>query len=1167
MMTALEIHLLGPPQIHYNNQPWPIARRQVRGLLYVLAVDKDLWSRHRLCDLFWPDAAAEKARRALSHLLTHARRALPDPALLQCNPEYVWLAEDVWVDTEAFQRLRLGSLADRRAALALYRGVFLAGANLPDTAGYEMWLLQEQQRWQRAVLEVLSALIEAEASAGRTAQAIELCKQYLALDPLQEEVHVRLMHLYVQAGDRPSALLQYERCLSVLERELGINPSPATRAAYQAILHERTPASRLESLPWTTLPGLQVSYVERDHLLAALHEAYARAKRGSGQVVFLCGEPGIGKSRLIQEFASRQSGEAVIMAGAASAALHPLPYEAITQALRSAIDNPRLYTLAPGWLVELSRLLPEIRAQMPSLPALPAAKDPHAQLRLFQALHEAFATLSSPHTPLILCLDDMHRVDDTTLDWLAYWGARIQRLPVLILLAYRHVEAPALQRLQQDLARYGLVQSFQLQPLSLGGTSRLLVECGVGWLNEEQKQHLWQITGGNPFFILELARTLLERPQLLGSSYDEWPLPQSISQLINGRLTSLSPPAMKMLEAAALLLDFSFGEACAATSQGEREGLNGLDELVQRGLLHFEKGRYRFAHDLTRRVVLDRMSPARRQILHRRVALILAQSRPAAVETIAQHFDAGGDFPKAVFYYERAAAKAALVLAWHTVESIFERMLQLQDEIDPARERPAAIEQRFQILSRRAALYYEQGRLAERDADLQALVRLAAQSGDPRLLQATHTLQARYANLDGDYQAALQHVQRGLAFNASEESAAQRSRLLAQRGFAYYFLGKAQAALQALDAASELSSDPGEPAAGGRIAQFKGYVYYHLAQYEKALAQHRQALDCHKTIADRHRMALDMVDIGIMNMQLLRLQQADTYLQRALHLAREIVSQPAESYALNNLGLLAALRGQFSKALDLHQASLHLQRATGSKRGESAALLYLAQAHCQLGDYAGCARFIARADKLCQQIAYEMGTVEVFILQARMQADRLLARAVAPSALQQAISMGQRALYLAQDIDSPHNQIRAHLLLARLNLLARQTAEAEQHAQQALAMAVELQLPLDRMQAHLSLALAGLAQRRREHALHHATQALDLLQQAEQPLAITGDVYLIVARCQAAEGNRQAAAQALAAACRARRQVAQQLDEPSRRHAFGQRQRALRRWTLSVCAI
>jgi len=430
----LRIYLLGPPNVEWASRPLSIPRRQARALLYRLAARLRPVPREHLCFLFWPDASESTARRHLSHLLTHLRRALPDPEVLLDSDDQVGLdPQRVWSDTTAFEQL---------CTVDPYRGPFLAGFSLPDSPEFEVWATQERYAWERLYLEALAATIEERAARGEHDAAIACALRYLETDDLAEDVHRRLIELYAAAGDRNAALRQFERCAVILERELGVSPLPQTRAVYQAILEDQPPPRPAARPAWMTLPGLEVPLVGREQVVRRLEQAYARVQASRGGVVLISGEAGIGKSRLMQEFATHLEDRTLVLVGAGHPEAQTIPYQPIVQALRAVLsrgaEEPRsggageqgsggelssaplhLRTPAQIWLSEASRLLPELRAMYPDLPPpLPAEPD-EARSRLFEALCQTVLGLASSSlllflrsaqdfgspAPLLLCLD------------------------------------------------------------------------------------------------------------------------------------------------------------------------------------------------------------------------------------------------------------------------------------------------------------------------------------------------------------------------------------------------------------------------------------------------------------------------------------------------------------------------------------------------------------------------------------------------------------------------------------------------------------------------------------------------------------------------------------------------------------------------------------------
>ncbi|HZG66584.1 MAG TPA: BTAD domain-containing putative transcriptional regulator, partial [Herpetosiphonaceae bacterium] len=238
---TLQIAVLGAPMVTWNNTALPIARRQTRALLYRLAIPLTPVPRTQLCYLFWPDIPDATARRNLTHLLTLLRRALPQPDLLVIEAETVgFLPHQVWSDADVFARLtRTAGAQIRPAALIeaidLCRGPLLDGFALPNCPEFESWLDLERSTWERRFDDAMAAVVEIHTVAGNFGAAIAAAERYLRRDDVAEEMHRRLIALYAAAGNRTAALRQFEQCVIVLERELGVGPLPETRAVYEAV--------------------------------------------------------------------------------------------------------------------------------------------------------------------------------------------------------------------------------------------------------------------------------------------------------------------------------------------------------------------------------------------------------------------------------------------------------------------------------------------------------------------------------------------------------------------------------------------------------------------------------------------------------------------------------------------------------------------------------------------------------------------------------------------------------------------------------------------------------------------------------------------------------------------------------------------------------------------
>lgn len=663
----LHINLLGTPYTLCGGQPFELVRRQARALLYYLANTCTPVSRDKLLYLFWPDEPESKARRNLARLSSYLRVELPRPEILQTTRESLQInPERVQVDTLRFVRL-CEENATHEGAVPLYRGPFLMGFSLASSPDFDFWLTEEQGRYETLYLNTLASLVRTKIAQSDWAAAIQYAQRYLTVDALAEEIHRKLITLYAAQGDRTAALKQYETCVQVLEKELGVSPLPETHFAYESVLKgSHAPALPSPIKPaWTVLPSLGLPLLGRKDAWEALESASQQLHPGG--VILISGEAGVGKTRLLQEFATQGNG--TILTGNNHPSTQTLPYHSLLQALRQALSQTHLWTdIPPLWLGELTQLLPELSMHFPDLPRPLEIEPQQAQARLFEALRLVFFGLAARASPLLLCLDDLHWADETTLDWLSAVSRRLKDSQMCVLGTYRSEDSESLQEARRAFRRVGMLVEVTLLGLTPQAINEILERVsGDGSTRAQLASRLYQATGGNTFFVLETVRKLLESEQL-DAPPETLPLPKTVQETIQARLARLSPLSRQILDAAAVLSpDLKLPLLQQTAGRTELEALDGLDELIQRQLLQEEGEGLAFRHDLLRTSVYRALSPWRRQALHRRAGDALRDVYPSRPETVAaqraQHYDTAGDYEQAVAFYEQAAAASQAVYA------------------------------------------------------------------------------------------------------------------------------------------------------------------------------------------------------------------------------------------------------------------------------------------------------------------------------------------------------------------------------------------------------------------------------------------------------------------------------------------------------------------------
>jgi DNA-binding SARP family transcriptional activator len=614
-MPALQIQLLGTFLLRYDGEPLAgLHQARLQSLLAYLLLHRAVpQARQQLAFLFWPDSSEPQAYSNLRKALSTLRTTLPDAEqFLSIDAKVVqWrLDAPFTLDvadfeqhlTESERARQKGDMMNAQAHLEMATELY-AGDLVPEC--YDDWIVPERERLRERFLEALMQLSKWFEQARAYQAAIRQANRLLRSDPLHEETYRRLMRLHVLNGDRAAALRTYHTCAASLQRELGVKPSPPTQKAYAQLLH-------LETAPLA--PAGQgrrrrEMLVGRQAEWRRLMVAWLRTTQGEAQFILVGGEPGIGKTRLVEEVAhwTRQQGFAT----------------AYTRAY--AAEGALSYDPIAAWLVEVARLAPEVRTQHPHLSTPHPLTESWQRRHFFEAL--ARAVLALPE-PLLLVLDDLQWCDRETLEWLHYLLRFDPHARLLVLGTARLGEIDAghpLRSLLRELRPTGQVTEIELAPLASSEVAQLANQVSEQALTAEQMAMIQRVSEGNPLLLHELVQAeTVSRQQLAEfgrqvlASSQETPLPAKLQAVIEARLVQLSPEARQLAALAATIgRSFTFALLRQASGESEDRLVAALDELWQRRLVR-EQGSdsYDFSHDTIRVVTYASISPMRLRRLH-----------------------------------------------------------------------------------------------------------------------------------------------------------------------------------------------------------------------------------------------------------------------------------------------------------------------------------------------------------------------------------------------------------------------------------------------------------------------------------------------------------------------------------------------------------------------
>jgi DNA-binding SARP family transcriptional activator/tetratricopeptide (TPR) repeat protein len=654
---------------------------KLQSLLAFLVLRRDSPQlRQKVAFLFWPDSTEGQARTNLRQALHNLRHALRDPNryLRMDNHTVQWLADGpsevdvVRFETDARAGLADGDQDALDRAAEVYRGDLLEGC-------YDDWIIPERDRLKGMAASVLGKLVDVACQRADPVRAVQLGERLLQLDPLDEPNYRILMRVHAAAGDRARAVRTYHSCVSVLKRELGVGPDAETLELYAEIVAHSGDHDGGGLLP----PGpaaMNAPLIGRDHEFDQLVAAWRETANGQPRFVLVSGEPGIGKSRLVEDFRSWCGRQAVAtIIARAYEAEGTVPYGPIVDVLRSEVVRPTLNRLDPVWLGELSRVLPELPAvEVRSADVSDAGTARH---RLFEAIARALVV---PDRSLVWTVDDLHWCDAETLDLLdftARFAAKTSN-PLLIVGTARQEELASQPRLRALVARLHAVAAvveLKLPRLKQPDAAALAQELLGPDAQEATIERLVNGSEGNPLFLVEMARSDMTAPDATAA---DKPLPPRVQSVIETRLEQLSTAARELAVAAAVVgRPFTIDIVSRLVSE-DIDIVAEIDELWRRGIVR-ERGSdgYDFSHDKIREVAYRSLGPARRRRLHAAVARALEATTTGRVDDvaaqIAAHLDRAGQIDGALASYRRAVTVAAHAFAHYDVITYCRRALQL----------------------------------------------------------------------------------------------------------------------------------------------------------------------------------------------------------------------------------------------------------------------------------------------------------------------------------------------------------------------------------------------------------------------------------------------------------------------------------------------------------
>jgi class 3 adenylate cyclase/tetratricopeptide (TPR) repeat protein len=847
-------------------------------------------------------------------------------------------------------------------------------------------------------------------------------------------------------------------------------------------VHEVTGAGLARSrLQAAAARGL-TRFVGRDAETEQLRKALEQARSDHGQVVGVVGEPGLGKSRLFFEFihSHRTQGWLILESGSVSYG-KATPYLPVIDLLKAYFkiqdrdDQREIREKVTGKLLTLDKSLES------TLPAFLALLDVPVDDPMWQALDPSqrrqqtlgavkrLLLRESQIQPLILLFEDLHWIDSETQAMLESLVESLPTSRLLLLVNYR----PEYQHGWGNKTYYTQLRLDPLPPESAGEILNSVLGNDHGL--QSLKRLLIERTEGNPFFLEESVRTLVETKALVGErgnyhlekKVESTQVPATVQAVLAARIDRLPLAEKQLLQSAAVIgKDVPFSLLQAITELSGEELRRGLTHLQAAEFLYetslFPDLEYTFKHALTHEVAYGSLLHERQRALHARIVEAIETLHPdrliEQVERLAHHAARGEAWGKALTYLRQAGTKADARSAIREAASYFEQALTALGNLPESREtREQAIDLHFNLRTSLRALG-EHGRVLEH---LRAAEGLANALGDKRRLARVNAYISRELSAQGEHEQAVTACERAIAMSSTLNDYGLEVVASFFLGLAYNCLGDYPKAVEALGRNLVPLDNPvvrerlgglGLPFAFSRSSLALALAEH--GEFIEAVARGTEAIQIAEAVGHPYSVTVTYRGMGHLHLTYGNLQQAIVALEHALEICQGVDSPPLFHSVSSALGYAYALSGRSAEGIPLLEQAVERPELAGSNEGQSLRTMWLSEGYLMAGREADARAAAQRALGLARQ--HKERGHEAYTL-------RLLGEIAAredPLDIGKAENHYRQALAVAEELGMRPLIAHCHVGLGKMYRRASNPQQARTHLTDGVAMMREMEMGL-----------------------------------------------------------------------------------------------------------
>lgn len=680
--------------------------------------------------------------------------------------------------------------------------------------------------------------------------------------------------------------------------------------------------------------------IGRTNELTTLERALVTARQGRGQTLLIAGEAGVGKSRLLMEVTGRAATQGcTIIRGSCFEQDAAYPYSLWIDALRNhvaATSVDACQTAFGPFVAELTKLLPELFPTTQAALSQPALDPETEKRRLFDALTYFFTTCATTQ-PLLLVVEDLHWGDRGSLDFLHFFLRRVATLPLLLLITYRHHEAPlALQHFLAQLDRQRLGRELLLSPLNQAEVAQMVTAIlnTTQPLSSDLLTEIYTYTEGNAFFVEEILKLWLAAGELHFNG-ERWQrlrqtglqIPRSVLDIVQQRTTRLSAPAHEALALAAVIgRRFDFALLPTLLERAESEVVPLVKELIATQLLVEESTeQLAFRHALTREAAYATLLRRERRIYHGKVLAAMEQLYARVLERywgeLAHHAYEAAQWQQARDYAECAGNQAQSMYAAGDAVVHFTRAIEATRQLGQV---PTTA-----LLRARGKAHEILGDFEAARADFETTLHAAQQRHD-REAEWQASLDLGFLCSAHDYHAAGEHFQHALSLARTINQPLLIAQSLNRVGNWYVNVQQPTVALDFHHDALAIFLELQDQGGLAETYDLLGMTYQLASDLVQSHRAFQQAIQRRTEAHDRLGMAASLACLPLCTASYLKnldfpaipFSEAINAAEEARQLAQSIDWRAGQAFAASMLAMCLGTQGSYQKALDVARQGL-----------------------------------------------------------------------------------------------------------------------------------------------------------------------------------------------------------------------------------------------------